>query len=171
MEIEALRKLLQGDKAASATMRRLTPSIRDKVTQAWKRQSKFTRLCAVVGLVVVAAILVLKVAMVVLVAVSLHDTPLGTILNVIISITMGIIGGLVSVVLGAFYIAKGKTFRDKVKGPSPSGVELLRNIIKTSDPDSRNARLQCLDNMLGGHEADTEHKMCLSAIRIVYSDG
>ena len=76
MEIEALRKLLQGDKAASATMRRLTPSIRDKVTQAWKRQSKFTRLCAVVGLVVVAAILVLKVAMVVLVAVSLHDTPL-----------------------------------------------------------------------------------------------
>ena len=54
---------------------------------------------------------------------------------------------------------KGKPYRDNVVGPNSTGVQLLRNIAEASEEkEDRNKRIQCLDDMLMGLEADEDSK-------------
>lgn len=170
LEVAALQKLLDGDKAAAATMRKLTPSIADKLRTLWKSVGRMKQLAILVAVAVVLVLVLLRVAMTILVAISLHDTPIGMLLTLIANILLAVIGSLIGTFACIIYISKGKTYRDKIKGPHPVGIELLRTIARSSDPDKKADRLACLDAMLAGHECDEEHKLFFKSRALKYQE-
>lgn len=146
LELIALKKLMRGNKAAMAVMKTLTPSLKDKIGIEWKRSSRFTKIKMMFAAGAGGFFLLMHAFKAIDGGGDVYDAIL-FVIDVIVLIVVGI--GLA--IAAAWWVMKGKNVRDKVVGPDPTGVELLRKISEaTVDPDDRVDRMKCLDQMLSG---------------------
>lgn len=154
LELLALVKVMAGDKAACAIMRKLTPSFGEKISKWWKGLDKFTKFKLVFAQFFGLLFLLMWIAKTVGV-----DGTVGKALMTVITIILYICTAILAVIVGIWFIMKGKPYRDKVKGPSSTGVEFLRKLCESAeDPEEKAAGLAALQMMLMGQEADSHGK-------------
>ena len=167
MELQALAKLLVGDKNAMAVLRRLTPSLGEQVQAQWKRTPKLTKAKVIFsGLFFVGLILVRMIR-----ASGLEGTVVGDGVFLIIDLMIWIATLIGVAIAGAWYILAGKPIRDKVVGPPPTGVELLQKLVAAStDKEELIKRTEALNQMLMGQaDVDPECKamICSQASKFI----
>ena len=154
LELIALQKVMSGDKAANAIMRKLTPSFGEKVSTWWKGLDKFSKFK--VGFAIFFAALFLLMWMATIIGL---DGTIGKVLLDVIKIILYICTAILAVLVGIWFIMKGKPYRDKVVGPNSTGVDFLRKLCESAeDPEDKKNGLSALQLMLMGHEPETSGK-------------
>ena len=152
LEMIGLNKLMAGDKNAAAVMRKLTPSYKEKIVNEWKIMSKFGKF-KLIFFVACGVGVVLMRLLKGLVADTVVETGFDLIVDIITAIIMAIMG----VIAAAWFVLKGKPYRDKVVGPNPTGVELMQKVADNEvDQDIAKKAQSALQSLLMGQEPDLE---------------
>jgi hypothetical protein len=154
LELIALQKVLSGDKAANATLRRLTPSFGEQISTWWNDLNTFDKFKVCFGIFLAGVFLLMRVATIV----GLDGT-IGKALLAIIEIILYICAAILGVIIGIWFIMKGKPYRDKVVGPNKTGVDFLRKLCESAaDPEDKKHGLSALQLMLMGQEPELSGK-------------
>jgi len=152
LEKIALAKLLAGDKAACAVMRKLTPSFGEKVNREWDNLNRFqkVKVSAFVGtLALVGLSQSIK-------AIGLTGA-LGETVQLVVDTLIFIATMIIGIIAGVWFVLQGKPYRDKVVGPNKSGVDLLRKLSSTAEEaDAKKQAMEALQMMLMGQEPNVE---------------
>ena len=158
LEKVALAKLMAGDKASCAVMRRLTPSFGEKIAKQWRSLSRFQKikLLAVgsAGALIAVTWLIKSGCR------QLDSDSLGLVCEVLLT-TLDLALFVATLVIGAivavWFVLAGKPIRDKVLGPDPAGVDLLGKLAQSAeDPELKKQAMSALQSMLMGQEPNID---------------
>ena len=158
LEIIALDKLMSGDKAACAVVRKLTPSAGEKLAGLWKSQTRFGK----IKITVVASGVAMLALSWLFQKSGLEDSVLGGAVRVVFDIVLLVVTLILGVIAGIWLIMKGAPYRDKVQGPNAEGVDFLRKLCETGvDENEKERAMGALQTMLMGQEPNVEGKTFL----------
>ena len=152
LEKIALAKLMAGDKAACAIMRKLTPSTGEKIENEWNKLDRFgkAKFLAIgfFGVLIGISQLVKAIGLT-----GAFGSAVKTAIDLMILIATMILG----IIAGVWFVLQGKPYRDKVVGPNREGVDLLRKLSSTGeDEDLKKQAMSALQIMLMGQEPNVE---------------
>jgi hypothetical protein len=87
------------------------------------------------------------------------DGTVGKALMQVIRVILYICTAILAIIVGIWFIMKGKPYRDKVVGPNPTGVDFLRKLCESAeDPEEKKNGLSALQLMLMGQEPEVSGK-------------
>lgn len=158
LEIEGLDKLLGGDKNAIAVMKRLTPSLREKLQLWWAGMSRWgkTKFCFSAFFAALLAVMwAFKKT-------GLERTLVGKAFANALTIVLYIATGFLAFLIGIWFVLQGTPMRDNVKGPNPNGIQMLHKLVLAADDKEQvDAALESLELMLMGQEPTVAGKAFL----------
>lgn len=164
LELIALNKVMTGDKAAEAVLKKMTPTFGEKITYEWENASRFTKVKIIFVAVCAAFMLLSKLAKALMVG-----TPLGAAITFVLDLIFLVCALFAGSLLGVYFILKGKPYRDKVVGPDSTGVELLQKVVSAEiDEDLKKKGSSALQLLLMGQDPDAEGLTYLQQVAAKY---
>ena len=158
LEVEGLDKLLDGDKNAINMMKKLTPSIREKLHLWWQNMNRWGKIKVIFagffgGLLVVMWLFKKS---------GLERTLVGKAFEQALTMILYVATMFLGVLAGVWFVLQGAPLRDKVKGPHSDGILMLHKLtLAADDKEAIPGALDALQQMLMGQEPNVTGKSFL----------
>lgn len=164
LELIALDKVMAGDKAAEAVLKKMTPTYGEWITREWKNATRFTKV-KIVFVGVCAVFMVLSK----LVKALLVGTLVGDAVTFVLDVIFYVCALFGAFLLGVYFVLKGKPYRDNVVGPDPKGVALLQKVADAEmDPEVKALGSRSLQLLLMAQEPEAEGLTYLQQVAAKY---